>query len=194
MPRARRVGVVSRQAPREEDARPVPGKVLPTTMELDVLYRNEQHALVRFFTRYRASPEDARDLVQEAFLRLSRIDLRRSGSILRPTVYLRQIARNLLKDRAKTARRRSADAHVNADDHDLAGADELGRIEARDSLDRLEAAMTSLKPRTREIFMAYHLEGLSHAEIAARTGLSVSGVEKQLRRAFDHIFRVTGLR
>ena len=42
--------------------------------------------------------------------------------------------------------------------------------------------------------MAYHVEGLSHAEIAARTGLSVSGVEKQMGRAFDHIFRVTGLR
>jgi len=163
-------------------------------MELDVLYRNEQHALVRFFTRYRASPEDAHDLVQEAFLRLSRIDLRHSGSILRPTVYLRQIARNLLKDRAKAARRHAADAHVNADDHDLFGVDELGRLEARDSLDRLEAAMKTLKPRSREIFMAYHLEGLSHAEIAARTGLSVSGVEKQLRRAFDHISRVTGLR
>jgi len=188
------VGGVTRQAPREEAAEPQSGSVQPTTMELDVLYRNEQHALVRFFTRYRASPEDARDLVQEAFLRLSRIDLRHSGSILRPTVYLRQIARNLLKDRAKAARRHAVDAHVSAGDHELVAPDELARLEARDSLDRLEAAMKSLKPRTREIFMAYHLDGLSHAEIAVRTGLSVSGVEKQMRRAFDHVFRVTGLR
>ena len=176
------------------DADPVvPGS--PASMvELDVLYRNEQHALVRFFTRYRASPEDARDLVQEAFLRLSRIDLRRSGPILRPADYLRQIARNLLKDKAKAARRHAADAHVNADDIDLAGVDELGRLEARDSLARLSSAIKSLKPKTREIFMAHHLEGLSHAQIAARTGLSVSGVEKQVARAFDEIHRLTGLR
>ncbi|CAN5287993.1 hypothetical protein BH10PSE14_BH10PSE14_20790 [soil metagenome] len=41
--------------------------------------------------------------------------------------------------------------------------------------------------------MAHHLEGLGYAEIAARTGLSVSGVEKQVARAFDHIDRLTGL-
>jgi len=175
-----------------EDQSPQP-ETLPTTMELDVLYRNEQHSLVRFFTRYRTSPEDARDLVQEAFLRLSRIDLRRSGSISRPAEYLRQIARNLLKDRAKAARRHAMDAHVNADDCDLVGVDELVRLEARDSLVRLESAIKSLKPKTREIFMAHHLEGLGYAEIAARTGLSVSGVEKQVARAFDHIDRLTGL-
>jgi RNA polymerase sigma-70 factor (ECF subfamily) len=159
----------------------------PNMVELDVLYRNEQHALVRFFTRYRASPEDARDMVQEAFLRLSRIDLNRSGSISRPVEYLRQIARNLLKDKAKAARRHAVDAHLNADDVDLAGVDELDRLEARDSLARLEAAMRTLKPRTQEIFMAHRLEGLSYAEIAARTGLSVSGVEKQIGRAIDHL-------
>src|SRR5882757_6492134 len=113
----------------------------PAMVELDVLFRNEQHALVRFFTRYRASPEDARDLVQETFLRLARIDLNRSGSIMRPAEYLRQIARNLLKDNAKARRRHAADAHLNADDVNLAGVDELGRLEARDSLVRLEAAM-----------------------------------------------------
>ncbi|CAN5882043.1 hypothetical protein BH11PSE6_BH11PSE6_22260 [soil metagenome] len=189
-------GVVTRNAPRIDGQKDLPSQLpeaLPTTMELDVLYRNEQHALVRFFTRYRASPDDARDLVQEAFLRLSRIDLRRSGSISRPAEYLRQIARNLLKDRAKAARRHARDAHMNADDCDLVGVDELARLEARDSLVRLEAAIKSLKPKTREIFMAHHLEGLGYAEIAARTGLSVSGVEKQVARAFDHIDRLTGL-
>lgn len=115
------IAAVSRGAPRSDDGdQPlVERELVPTAMELDVLYRNEQHGLVRFFTRYRTSPEDARDLVQEAFLRLSRIDLRGSGSILRPTVYLRQIARNLLKDRARAARRHAVDAHVNMDEHDL---------------------------------------------------------------------------
>lgn len=184
---------MTRNAPLADGQDDAPQPVtLPTTMELDVLYRNEQHALVRFFTRYRASPEDARDLVQEAFLRLSRIDLRRSGSISRPVDYLRQIARNLLKDRAKAARRHAVDAHVNADDCDLIGLDEVARLEARDSLVRLESAIKSLKPKTREIFMAHRLEGLSYAEIAARTGLSVSGVEKQMGRAVDRIDRLMG--
>lgn len=161
----------------------------PTTMELEMLYRNEQHALVRFFTRYRASPDDARDLVQEAFLRLSRIDLR-GGVIARPEAYLRQIARNLLRDRAKAARRHAEALHVPFDDEAVSDADETRRLEARDSLNRLEAAMARLKPKTREIFMAHRLDGLSYAEIAERTGMSVKGVEKQMSRAIVELRRL----
>ena len=77
-------------------------------VELELLYRNEQHALVRFFTRYRASREDAHDLVQETFLRLARVDLDGPGRLLRPAAYLRQIARNLLRDRVRSAQRHFA--------------------------------------------------------------------------------------
>jgi RNA polymerase sigma-70 factor (ECF subfamily) len=166
---------------------------LPGSVQLELLYRNEQRALVRFFTSYRASRDEASDLVQETFLRLARVDFGRGGLLLRPAAYLRQIARNLLKDRARAARRHHAEAHVSADDMELAGIDEHKRLEARDSLARLEAAIMRLKPRTQEIFLAHHLEGLSYADIAARTGMSVSGVEKQIGRAFDHIHRLTGL-
>lgn len=162
-------------------------------VELELLYRNEKHALVRFFTRYRASREDAQDLVQEAFLRLTRVDLDTPDRLLRPAAYLRRIARNLLFDRSKAARRHRDDAHVGIDDVPLAAADEHRRLEARDSLARLDAAIRRLKPKTREIFLSHHLEGLNYAEIAARTGMSVSGVEKQMGRAFDEIHRLTGL-
>jgi RNA polymerase sigma-70 factor (ECF subfamily) len=163
------------------------------SVQLELLYRNEKRALVRFFTSYRASHDEAGDLVQETFLRLARVDLGKGGLLLRPAAYVRQIARNLLKDRARAARRHHDDVHVNIDDVQLAGADEHKRLEARDSLARLEAAIRRLKPRTREIFLAHHLEGLSYAEIADRTGMSVSGIEKQIGRAFDHIHRLTGL-
>ena len=162
-------------------------------VELELLYRNEKHALVRFFTRYRASREEAQDLVQETFLRLTRVDLDTPGRLLRPAAYLRRIARNLLLDRSKAARRHQDDAHVNADDVPLVAADEQRRLEARDSLTRLEAAIRRLKPKTREIFLSHHLDGLNYAEIAQRTGMSVSGVEKQMGRAFDEIHRLTGL-
>jgi len=178
----------------EQEAARSDGQDAPTgSVQLELLYRNEQRALVRFFTGYRASRDEASDLVQETFLRLAGVDLRNGNLLLRPAAYLRQIARNLLKDRAKAARRHYASAHVNADDVQLIGVDEHKRLEARDSLARLEAAIMRLKQKTREIFLAHHLKGLSYAEIAERTGMSVSGVEKQIGRAFDHIHRLTGL-
>lgn len=184
---------VTRIVPRIKSAEPHCGKTPSSSVALDMLYRNEQRALVRFFTRYRASQDEAHDLAQETFLRMARADANENKSILRPAQYLRHIARNLLKDRARTAKREPLGAYLDAADANIAGADELARLEARDSLDRLDAAMALLKPKTREVFMARHVEGLSHAEIAARTGLSVSGVEKQIALAFEQIHRLTGL-
>lgn len=57
-------------------------------------------------------------------------------------------------------------------------------------LRRLEAIMLKLKPRTRAIFIAHRIDGLSYAEIAERTGLSVKGVEKQMSKAIAHIDRM----
>lgn len=163
------------------------------SVQLELLYRDEHRALVRFFTSYRTSRDEASDLVQETFLRLARADLGSASLLLRPAAYVRQIARNLLKDRARLARRHHRDAHIDADDVPLAGADEHKRLEARDSLARVEAAIRSLKPKTRGIFLAHHIEGLTYADIAERTGMSVSGIEKAIGRAFDHIHRLTGL-
>lgn len=161
-------------------------------VELDVLYRNQQRALVRFFVRGRASHDDARDLVQDAFLRLSRLDLRRVGAIARPEAYLRQIARNLLRDRAKNAHSHAELCHVNADDVPLTSIDQERLLEARDSVARLEAAIKTLKPATREIFMAHRLDGMSYAEIAAHTGMSAKGVEKKVARALVELARLMG--
>ncbi|HYJ52580.1 MAG TPA: sigma-70 family RNA polymerase sigma factor [Allosphingosinicella sp.] len=153
------------------------------------LYRRESSRLVRLVARETRNREDARELVQDVFFRLARLG-RSWEALERPQAYLRWVAANLLRDRAKIARRRSASLHLVADEETLAGADPHKLLESRDMLARLETAMMRLKPRTREIFMAHRVEGLSYAEIARRTGLSVKGVEKQMSKALvalDHI-------
>lgn len=156
---------------------------------LEVIYRNERHALVRFITRYRSNPEDAGDVAQEAFLRLAQSEGARSEPIARPGAFLRQIVRNLLRDRAKSASGRGELLSVPFDDHAISAANEVARLEARDSLARIEAVMLRMKPRTREIFMAHRLDGLSYGEIAERTGMSISGVEKQMAKAMTMLLR-----
>lgn len=162
-------------------------------VELEMLYRDQRQALMRFFARYRASPEEALDLTQETFLQLSKSKALLSGEINHPTAYLRTIARNLLRNKAKAAMRHCERAHIDIDDHPVAAASEVTRLEARDSLSRLEAAMHSMKPKTREIFMAHRLDGMSYAAIALQIGMSVSGVEKQMSRALAHIDRLLDL-
>lgn len=153
------------------------------------LYRSESPRLVRILTRRTRNAEDAHDLVQDVFFRFAR--LRGQGTLLdRPQAYLRRIASNLLKDRAKSASRQSVSLHVVADEEMLPGIDPHRILESRDMLRRLEAAIMRLRPRTREVFMAHRVEGLTYAEIADRTGLSVKGVEKQMSKALVQLDRM----
>lgn len=158
-----------------------------------MLYRTERQSLMRFIIRHRTGPEDARDVAQEAFLRLAQCEPAHLETIARPAAFLRQIARNLLRDRAKIAGRRSEHLHIPFDDEAISDVNEMRRLEGRDGLARVEAAMRRMKPRTREIFMAHRLDGLTYSEIAERTGMSVSGVEKQISKAMVILLRYADL-
>jgi RNA polymerase sigma-70 factor (ECF subfamily) len=171
---------------------PPPPKDKATAVEPDhaveALYRTHSPRLLRRFARS-ASTDEARDLVQETFYRLVRLGSEKFQSVQRAEAYLSSIAGNLLRDRAKAARRHSAALHEPLEEERLHGHDQQRLLEQRDLLNRLEQAMLKLKPRTREIFMAHRLDGLSYAEIAERTGLSVKGVEKHMCKAIAQLDR-----
>jgi RNA polymerase sigma factor (sigma-70 family) len=160
----------------------------PEGADIDRLYRTERASLVRYLMRGRSSSADAEDMAQEAFLRLA---VRPAGEVARPIGYLRQIGRNLVRDRLKSAERRAIAPQADVD-LVVSEANELGRLEARDSLRRVEAAMHLLKPRTREVFLAHRLDGMSYAEIAQRTGLKVKRVEKIMAEAIAELKRHMG--
>lgn len=171
------------------DPLPPEDRVVRPSPVLDDLYRVHGPRLLRYFSR-RADRQDASDLVHESFLRFASSGACREQTIECPEAYLNQIATNLLRDRAKSAVQRSLASHVAADDVPLAGPDLVAVLEARDKLNRLQTALMRLKPKTREIFLAHRLDGLSYKQIAERSGLSVKGVEWHMTKAIDHLDRV----
>ena len=156
--------------------------------DVDGLYRGERMRLKKRLVGRLGSPDQADDLVQDAFLRLVRVA--DAALPTRPQAYLGRIAANLVKDLWKKDVSRSTTMHVVADETLLASFDPHAQLEARDMLRRVEAAMVRLPAMTREIFMAHRVEGLSYAEIAERTGLSVKGVEKQMSKALVRLDRL----
>jgi RNA polymerase sigma factor (sigma-70 family) len=56
-------------------------------------------------------------------------------------------------------------------------------------LNRIEQAMLSLPSKTREIFIAHRVHGLSYQQIADRTGISVRRVKRHMVRALCQIDR-----
>jgi RNA polymerase sigma-70 factor (ECF subfamily) len=171
---------------------PVPPEdrvVLVAPASLGELYRTHGPRLLRFFA-LRGQSEEAGDLVQESFTRLAHARARTRGELERPEAYLSRIASNLLRNRAKTALRRSLASHIPADDVPLVGHDPVAALEARDQLERLQQALASLSPKTREIFLAHRLDGLSYKDIARQTRLSVKRVEWHMGKAIAHLDRV----
>ncbi len=160
----------------------------PAAGPLELLYRSHRDALLAFIRR-RRGPEQASDLVQQLFARLAAQPGGAAPAIHSPDAYLRQGARNLIRDAARVDERRSARLHLCLDDVPLAAPDPVAALEARDMLNRLEAVLLRLPSRTREIFLAHRLDGWSYAEIAARTGLSVKTVEKHMSRAISYLGR-----
>ena len=153
------------------------------------LYREHSAGLVRRLARHTGCGETALDLTHEAFAKLLRIGPARLGAIERPEAYLHRMSLNLARDRgrARAAGERALEALEAAGDDRF---DQVAVLESRDTLRRLERAIARLKPKTRDIFLAHRLEGLTYAQIAERTGLSVKGVEKQMSKAIAKIDRM----
>lgn len=57
------------------------------------------------------------------------------------------------------------------------------RVEAKDQLGRMVAALQGLPPTCREAFVLARVDGLPHKEIATRLSISISMVEKHVARA-----------
>lgn len=152
------------------------------------LYREHSTGLVRQLVRHTGCSETARDLAHEAFLRFLRLPSWRVGLIDHPEAYLRRISTNLVRDWGRSrARQRCSDTPQFAREGQV---DQVAVLETRDTLRRLEIAIAQLKPKTRAIFIAHRLDGLSYSEIAELTGLSVKGVEKQMSKAIAKIDRL----
>jgi RNA polymerase sigma factor (sigma-70 family) len=156
---------------------------------LNDLYREHSPAMVRRLTRQTGCRDTALEIAQEAFLRLVRMRPGRFVGIEQAEAYLRRVTTNLLYDWGRahaSAERSSADLEIVSSGL----VDQVAVLEARDTLRRLELAMGKLKPKTRAIFLAHRLDGLTYCEIAEQTGLSIKGVEKQMSKAIAKIDRL----
>ena len=146
-------------------------------VELNLLAVRYYDSLVRFFKRRSSSVEDAADLAQDTFVRLSAADL---GQIRKPASFLFTTALNLLRDRARSSQVRNAALSMPAEEAQLVcPAPHAERIlEGEQRLRALEQALLELSPKCRAVFVLFHFDELTQREIADRLRISVSMVEK----------------
>lgn len=154
---------------------------------LDQLARRYARPLARFFERRVAIRDDVPDLVQDVFLKLSRMP--DPGAIDQPDRFLFVTAANALRDRARREAARGAAVHVSWDDDAHPGSDFSAQrvLEGREAVLRLRDALLELPERSRDIFVLRVLEGLKIRDIARLVGISTRATEKHLAHAMAHV-------
>jgi RNA polymerase sigma-70 factor (ECF subfamily) len=107
------------------------------------------------------------EMVQDTFVRaFASIDSLREGSSLRSWLFT--IARNLVRDRARSLRRR--EIVELEEEHAVTSGDPLDGVVAGETMARLRQALERLTATQREVFQLRVGEGLSYREIARVVG------------------------
>jgi RNA polymerase sigma-70 factor (ECF subfamily) len=150
--------------------------------------------LMKFFVARLPDAAEAKDLAQEVYLRLLRLD--RPDFIRCPEAYLFTVAANIVREHA--LKRSKRPVHVTLADEQ--GSDEeldevfiVGGPEdtaVRDAgVQQLLDSLARLSPKARAAFIWHRRDGCTYDEIAARLGVSRNMVKKYLSQALAHCRR-----
>lgn len=153
------------------------------------LYREHSRSLISLARVFVDHRDAAEDIVQEAFIRMSR-SLNRIQDPARAGAYLRSIVLNLARDHNRRGLL-SLRHRMPANDLDPAGVDET--IATNDEHRRLIEEVRALPRRQRDCVALRYLMELSVAEIATTLEVSENSVKTHLKRGLARLRTKTGL-
>jgi RNA polymerase sigma-70 factor (ECF subfamily) len=144
--------------------------------------------LLRYISRRVRTSADARDIAQEAYVRLLRLE--RKDLIRDPMPYLYRIAANVLyefelKRREDVTGLTRWASELRAQQSQVALATG-GEAESLALQDRLASVLRQLSPTCRAVLLLHRNEGMTYDEIAQQIGISSSMVKKYLSQALQH--------
>lgn len=156
---------------------------------VSALVRRYQPRIYRFSMKMCRRPEDAEDVLQDTLLAMARTvrSFRGASSV---STWLYTIARSFcIKKRRRSKFAPEAEVSLESDRTEAAvevpdrGPSPDRLVEDHEVQAELERAVASLPVPQREVLVLRDIEGLSAAEVAEVTGLSVDAVKSRLHRA-----------
>lgn len=145
------------------------------------LMREHNQSLHAFLMTRVGDPHEAREVAQEAYVRMLQLD--RPGVIGYLRGYLFKTAANIAIDRA---RERNNRARLMRDEFQEEPLDELSPDRyalGREAVETLRMALSELPERVRRSFLLRHVDGLNAPSIAEIIGVSDRMIHNYLKRA-----------
>jgi RNA polymerase sigma factor (sigma-70 family) len=142
--------------------------------------------LHRFLAKRLRRPQDVDDLAQEVFVRLLRLE--RPELVRRPQAYLFSVAANLVREFRIRSNRELERVAYDSDAADEAADNppELHPDELSDRIaiqQQIERSLAQLPAVQRAVLLMVKRDGLSHKEVAKKTGIHVRTVERYVMEA-----------
>lgn len=163
--------------------------------ELEALYGVYRSELLRFLTARTGDASEAEDIVQELWIKARQTA---RTPVANGRAYLYRMAQNLVVDRLREKQRRvrreriwseERGGYLVGDEPADVGLDAEQTMLEHEEIALLASAIATLPDGARRAFELHKVEGLSHAEVAARLGISKSGVEKHIAVAMKYLRR-----
>ena len=143
-----------------------------------------QPAVFRWALIFARDPDEAEDIAQEVFVRMYRqVSQYRSDGLL--SAWLYAITRRTANQMRRTLKRRAQLALSPAAQptREVYTTDPGGRVDRERAAAVIREMFADLPPRQREVFDLIDLQGLTPAEVAARTGMKPVSVRANLFKA-----------
>jgi RNA polymerase sigma-70 factor, ECF subfamily len=153
----------------------------------DTLFRRHARLLLGFFWRATGSRTAGEELVQETFLKIHRYKASYEPRAAFRT-YLFTVARSILQDNWRRMQKRRAERSLERAPEPVAQSIDPERAAAsRETLRKVESAVTELPENQRTALLLVRYEGLSYDEAAATMGVTVVALKSLLNRARKHL-------
>lgn len=158
------------------------------TKQFNDLYISETDALFRYCFFRTSDREQAKDIIQEAFMRLWDALVKDADKIKNPRALLFKITSNLVIDWYRKKKAVSLDNLLDSEsgDNDLQISDDsFEQIEIQSEGKIFLKHISSLEPTHQQVVYLRYVEDLSPKEIAEIVGLSVNVVSVRINRGIE---------
>jgi len=153
----------------------------------EIIFNKYYNILFGYCVKFVKDKEEAKEIVNDAFLKLweHRKNIRKDVDTLKP--YLFQIVHNLSINFLQKSSNKNRTLFDNFDLYGIEIAYFHNPMEDKELFDFLNAAICKLPSQRRKVFMLSRFNELTYSEIANQLGISLKTVENQISRSLSFI-------
>ena len=170
------------EKPPSANTAPLPGR---GTVNVERLFREHNSALLRFVSAKLGSEQEAREIVQEAYVHLLQLAHPEAVSYLR--AFLFKTAANLAVDRLRLRGRRHHAALVGQGELAVFELSPERQVAGEQAMAQFRAAVEELPAKCRQAFLLHRIQELQIDEIAKCMNIGACMVRRYVSRALEHL-------